>query len=70
MGQEDGRASGEVLQEKKKADRFPNTSDYMENTFLRDFQFYWGVWNEVVIVNSQSKKKRQGEFLNLRWGNR
>lgn len=52
MGQEDGRASGEVLQEKKKADRFPNTSDYMENTILRDFQFYWGVWKEVVIVNS------------------
>lgn len=37
MGREAGRASGEVLQEKKRADRFPSTSDYPENTILRDF---------------------------------
>lgn len=50
MGKEDGRASRESLQEKKRANRSPDVSDHMENTILGIFQFCWRDWKKVVTV--------------------
>lgn len=42
MGKEDGRASREIFQEKKRAEGLPNMSDHMEITILRDFSILLG----------------------------
>lgn len=60
MGKEDGRASREIFQEKKRAEGLPNISDHMEITILRDFSILLGNLERSGNSKLLIKQKRQG----------
>lgn len=57
------KGPGEVLREKKRADRLPNTSDHTEMTILRDFSILLGSLQRSGDSNLPMKQKEARWFL-------